>query len=262
MDLFFILKKIVGWLVSPLPIAILLISIGYARVLRSQLDRQWPKYIMGLGLIILIGSSLPLISHMMIHPIEFSVDKFDEASISKVDNIVVLGCYNSEDEAIPEIANIHECSLYRIIEAYRLSKIYPEASMILSGLAAEEDKKYSHPEYLANYLTKLGLNSNRLILLPGSKDTVEEAVALSEYMDGKSNLLVSSASHFKRIQKIFAKQKLDFVPVPTEYLTKYQMRWHWQLLLPQANSLSTSQRAWYEYLGNAWESLKQFFAKD
>ncbi|WP_016957033.1 YdcF family protein [Catenovulum agarivorans] len=260
MDLFFTLKKLIGWLISPLPISISLAVFGYVLLYCANVKPKWPKMFIGCGLLLLLVSSLPIVSHSLIKPIEFSVKKFDAVKMPTVDNIIVLGCYSTEDKALPDIANIHECSLYRIVEAYRLSKVYPKAAVILSGWGKGEERIYSHPEYLANYLIKLGLEPQRIMLSVGNKDTVDEAIALAKYMRGKKNLLVSSASHFKRINKIFGQQKLDFTPVPTEYLTKDEIKWHWHLLLPQASALHTSQRAWYEYLGNAWESLKQMFA--
>ncbi|WP_440903450.1 ElyC/SanA/YdcF family protein [Catenovulum sp. SX2] len=260
MGLFFTLKKLIGWLVSPLPVSITFMVIGYWLMFNPKIKIKWSKIFIGCGLALLTLSSLPIVSHSLIKPIEFSVKKFDDSSTKLVDNIVVLGCYSTEDEALPQIANIHECSLYRIVEAFRLSKVYPNAAVILSGWDSGENRIYSHPEYLANYLIKLGLERERILLSVGNNDTKDEAVALAQYMHDKKNLVVSSASHFKRINKIFAQQKLDFTAVPTEYLTKDEVQWHWHLVLPQANALYTSQRAWYEYLGNTWESLKLMFA--
>ncbi|EWH11126.1 hypothetical protein DS2_04695 [Catenovulum agarivorans DS-2] len=260
MDFLFALKKIIGLVLSPLPLSLILIVIGYVFLFKQSVKVLWAKSFIGSGLFILFLSSLPIFSHVLIKPIEFSVKKFDASKMPVADNIVVLGCYSTEDKALPQIANIHECSLYRIVEAYRLSKVYPQAAVILSGWDKGDDRTYSHPEYLANYLIRLGLPPQRITLSVGNRDTVDEANALAKHMRGKNNLIVSSASHFKRINKIFAQQKLDFTPVPTEYLTKDKVHWHWQLFLPQANALYTSQRAWYEYLGNSWESIKQMFA--
>lgn len=261
MEALFSVKKVLGAFLSPLPLSILLLAICAILLFASETQRKKFKvsFIFGFGL--LLVASLPFTSFYLLRPLETAYPKYED-QLDKVDNIVVLGCYNSNDKQLPAIANIHPCSMYRIIEALRLSRVYPQSQLYLTGWESKDAQQLSHPEYLAKVMIRLGLDSERLTTIVGSKDTEDEVRALAPYLKNKVNLVVSSASHFTRAMRLFDEFQLDITPVPAEYLTHKDGIWSWRLFLPDPDALQVSQRAVYEYLGNIWVRLKSSFTQE
>ncbi|GEM_PF-1457974 len=257
MEALFSVKKVLGTLLSPLPLSVLFFVICVILLFNSNTHCKKLKvcFISGFGL--LLVASLPITSFYFLRPLESAYPKYVD-QLEKVDNIVVLGCYHSNDKQLPAIANIYPCSMYRIIEALRLSRVYPQSQVYLTGWESKNAEHLSHPEYLADVLIQLGLESERLTTIVGSKDTQEEVRALAPHLEHKINLVVSSASHFTRAMRLFEELKLDLdiTPVPAEYLTHKDEVWSWRLFVPDPDALQVSKRALYEYLGNIWIRLK------
>lgn len=253
MDILFFIKKMLGVIISPLPICCFIILAGLIILFRAKSELKQikrAKWCITIGMLLLLLVSSPIVSFTFLRPLETVYPKFQDV-VKPVDNIVVLGCYNTEDAALPIVANVKPCSLYRIVEAARLAIIYQEAKIILSGWKKKESREYSHPGYLAQLLMSLGVDKERIILIEENKDTSEEAISLKSIAEGKSNLLVSSASHLKRAVKIFDAQGIRVIPVPAEYLTR-EGEWSFHALVPSGEAINNSQRAFYEILGNIW----------
>ncbi|WAJ70679.1 ElyC/SanA/YdcF family protein [Catenovulum adriaticum] len=260
MEFLFSVKKILGVLISPLPVSVLLLIAGSVLLLKTA-QFQYRKYVKififsGVGLLILASS--PITAFYLLRPIETAYPKYQD-ELKKVDNIVVLGCYHSSDKQLPDIANVHPCSLYRLIEALRLSRVYPSAQLYLTGWQSDDEHKMSHPEYSAKILMSLGVDRHRITAIEGSKDTEEEVLVLKPVLRHKQTLVVSSASHFYRAMKLFDAHNVKVTPVPIEYLTHKGGPWSWRLLIPDPDALQMTQRAIYEYLGNIWVNVKSEF---
>lgn len=263
MEILFSVKKVIGVLISPLPVTVLLLTVGGFMLLKTS-QFQYSKYIKVCilsGVVLLIVASSPITAFYLLRPIETAYPKYQD-QLKQVDNIVVLGCYHSSDKLLPDIANVHPCSLYRLIEALRLSRVYPSAKLYLTGWQNDNKNKLSHPEYSAKILISLGVSKQRITVIEGSKDTEEEIQVLQPVLTHKQNLIVSSASHFNRAMKLFNTYNLKVTPVPIEYLTHKGGDWNWRLFIPDPDALQMTQRAIYEYLGNAWVNIKSEFTSD
>lgn len=256
MDTLFAFKKMIGVCLSPLPLISLLFVIGLYFVCRKNQNMRLGCSCLVLSLVTLLMLSSPIVSALWVNSFEEYVPPYQD-HLKSVDNIVVLGCYNSEDPQLPMVANIHECSLYRLIEAKRLSLIYPQAKIILTGMKETDARAYSHPEYSAKMLKSIGVAKHRIVILNNNKDTESEAESLAPVIKQQVNLVVSSATHFRRIEQIFSKLGIVYTAVPSEYLSVSQFTWNWRLLLPSVDALKASERAMYESLGNAWISIKK-----
>lgn len=259
MDILYTVKKVVGFVISPLPLSISVLIVASLLVCLKPMVSRAAKHVLLCGVVALLLFSSPIVANYWLNIFESQVSPYED-QLTEVDNIIVLGCYNTEDSSRPLISNIHECSLYRLTEAVRLAKIYPQAKLVLTGMDATHGRLYSHPKYSSIFLVGQGIEEKRIHLLEGALDTEQESVLLKPLMRSKSNLLISSASHFKRIKKIFNQQKLDFVAVPTEYLSRSSIEFNWVLLIPDYSALKASKRAMYEMLGNMWIDLKEYFA--
>jgi uncharacterized SAM-binding protein YcdF (DUF218 family) len=193
---------------------------------------------------------------MLLRPFEEYYPVFQD-NIAEVDNIVVLGCWNNEDPYRPMIDNVADCSLSRLVEALRLAQVYPKATIVVSGGRQKPSHTLTHAEYSAEVLKQLGLPEERIYVSSGStnaQDTNHEARRLQTLLRGKTNLLVSNASHLPRAVKIFNKYEIDVIPVPARYLSRSASNTEigLSLLIPNSDSLERSSRALYEALGNIW----------
>ncbi|WP_017444342.1 ElyC/SanA/YdcF family protein [Gayadomonas joobiniege] len=260
MDILFAFKKLVGVLISPLPIISALFIWGVWNLYRSSANLKLARLLLTLAGCLFLLASSPLISALWINSFEKEVPVYRD-HLKHVDNIIVLGCYNSEDSNLPIVANIHECSLYRLVEAKRLSLKYPQAKVVLSGMKESEQRRLSHPAYSAEFLQQLGLSRERILILDSNLDTQDEAKSLRQLSHNKINLLISSASHFRRIEKIFRREGILYTPVPSEYTSSFEIHWNWRLFLPSVSALHASERAMYESLGNLWEMFKNIDRK-
>lgn len=260
MEFLFSVKKILGVLISPLPMTVCILMVGGVFLLKtpkSQYSKQ-VKILTISGIALLVIASSPITAFYLLRPIEIAYPKYQD-ELKQVDNIVVLGCYHSSDKKLPDIANVHPCTLYRLIEALRLSRVYPSAQLYLTGWDSDDTHKMSHPEYSAKILMSLGVDKHRMTIIEGSKDTEDEVLVLKPVLKHKQNLVVSSASHFYRAMKLFDAHNVKVTPVPIEYLTHKSGDWNWHLLIPDPDALQMTQRAVYEYLGNAWVNIKSEF---
>ncbi|MCU4675569.1 YdcF family protein [Catenovulum sp. 2E275] len=204
-------------------------------------------------------ASLPVTSFYLLRPLETAYPKYQD-QFNHIDNIVVLGCYNSFDDEVPDISNIYPCSLYRLVEAVRLSLVYPKANILLSGKTNDEEGNVSHPEFSLKLLTQLGVDSARVVIINGPKDTEEEVLALKQHIQGSANLVISSASHFIRVVRLFEEYGIAITPVPIEYLTRGGEQNSWFGFIPNPDALKASQRACYEYLGITWIMIKSYLS--
>lgn len=253
MDILFTIKKVLGVIISPFPICCFIIFVGLIILFKAKRDLnkiRRAKCFLSIGILLLLLISSPIVSFQLLRPIETVYVKYQDVEQS-VDNIIVLGCYNTEDASLPLVANIKPCSLYRVVEAARLARVYPEAEIILSGWQKTKGREYSHPAYMAQLLISLGIDEERIVLKEQNNDTSEEAISLKSIAVGKSNLLVSSASHLKRAVKIFDAQGITVTPVPAEFLAR-EVGGSFHALFPSGDAINNTQRAFYELLGNIW----------
>lgn len=255
----------IGQLIAPLPIVVALLIYACWTVSFSKAQRR-AKITVFVATAILIFASSPILSNMLLRPFEEYYPVFLD-SITEVDNIVVLGCWNNEDPYRPIVDNVADCSLTRLIEALRLARVYPKATVVVSGGRQKEFHALTHAEYSAMVLIQLGFPKERLYISSGNtntRDTNHEAKRLQTFLRGKTNLLVSNASHLTRAVKIFNQYEIDVIPVPARYLSGSASNTEVGLFLfiPNSDSLERSKRALYEAMGNIWVYISTRFPSE
>jgi uncharacterized SAM-binding protein YcdF (DUF218 family) len=111
----------------------------------------------------------------------------------------------------------------RYVEAAILSRIYPEAKIVVTGgdgsllLEGEGDG-----DTAPRLLTALGVDPARLITESRSRNTHENALFTRELVQpkpGETWLLVTSAFHMPRSVGLFRRVDFDVVPWPVDYRT-------------------------------------------
>lgn len=253
MDIF-IIKKLAGNLLMPLPVSILLLFWGLICLLR---DRKTKGLVLSiLGLTILTLFSTPWLPNMLLVDLEQKYKQFDVSQ--KVDAIVVLGCGHTNDGSLPITAQLHTCSLARVTEAVRLYRHNLHSHIITSGYGGNEP--FSNAEMNKKLAVALGVPPSRIKTFPDPRDTQQEALALSPHLLGKRFALVTSASHMPRAMQLFDDQGLLAIAAPTQHLSKDISRLPWWKKRPGSQYLGQSEVLWYELMGQSWLKLKNWLS--
>jgi len=250
----FILKKLAGNLLMPLPISILLLCWGLVCLLRDRKTKGAILSISALGILLLF--STPWLPQKLLVDIEQQHTQFDLSQ--PVDAIVVLGCGHINDGALPITSQLDPCSLSRVVEAIRLFRKNPNSQLFTSGYGGNEP--FSNAEMNKTLAVALGVPSSRISVFSGPKDTRQEALQLKVKLLGKKFALVTSASHMPRAIQLFEEQGLLPVPAPTNHLIKDNSRAPWYRNLPDSQYLSQSEVLWYEWMGQSWIKLKSWLS--
>jgi uncharacterized SAM-binding protein YcdF (DUF218 family) len=99
---------------------------------------------------------------------------------------------------------------------------------------------------------ELGVAEKKIIRLPLSRDTREEARYMKWEVGAEPFRLVTSATHMPRAMLTFLGAGLAAEAAPTDFIGRPNYLWRLD-----AGTLDTSQRAIHEYLGLLWLKLKQ-----
>jgi uncharacterized SAM-binding protein YcdF (DUF218 family) len=170
-----------------------------------------------------------------------------------VDYILVLGSGHISDKTLPITSQISTTALTRLSEGIRHYNRLADVKLVVSGYGGRRDTN-SHASMEKRAARALGVESDDIIMFETPKDTYEEAVAMKKVAANKPFILVTSASHMPRAIKIFKEQGLNPIAAPTDYQVRSERGW---LLMPSGEGLCNSDLAFHEYLGLAWEWVKQ-----
>jgi len=257
MDIGFALKKIIGTLIMPLPITLTLIVIGLYYLNKRNPIRA--KVFSALGIALLLIFSTPIVSQYLIKPFEFSYPKLEIEQPGYLANldvsyIIVFGCWHSDDPKLPLVAQIHQCSLPRVIQGVQIWRQIPEAKLVFSGNAGKEGK-LSDPATNAKLAISLGVPDSKIVLIEGTADSQDEIVEHKKLVGVNNFIAISSATHIPRLDTLYNKHGMTPILSPAEYVSS-EGDFSWDLLVPNSSALHQSERAIYELMGNIWVRLK------
>ncbi len=248
----FILKKIIGGLLLPLPF--LLLAIGLAILLLWF--TRWQKTgkaLLTAGWLVLLLMSLQPVADSMLRPIEDTYPTWRGGE--RVNYVVVLGGgYTWNPDWAPS-ANLINNSLPRLTEGVRLWQANPGAKLIFTGARAMTNS-VSTAEAGARVAESLGVPRSEIITLDSPKDTEEEAAAVASTIGKQPFLLVTSASHLPRAVIFFRNAGLNPIPAPANQMAIESPLNPWERIIPSPLWLMHSDRVVYETLGRAWQWLK------
>lgn len=252
MDLFF-LKKLISTLIMPINIVFFLGILGII-FYRSKPSLSIKCFIAS-TLLLAIFSIRP-VSDNLLAPFEQQYESFNR-SVAPVDYIVVLGCSHETNELLPVTSQLHTCSLQRLVEAIRIYRLHPEATLITSGFAGDDE--VSNAEKVKEAAVLLGIPESKIIVESFPQDTEEEAELIAPRVIGKRVVLVTNADHMPRSMNYFQAQGINPIAAPAGITVNLDSKYIWKDFLPNVYSLEKSTTAWYEALGMTVQWLKSWF---
>lgn len=247
----FALKKIIGSLLLPLPLLLSMMAMALLLLWFSRWQKTG-KIILSAACFLLALLSLQPVADSLLVRTENHYPAWKNQQ--KVDYIVVLGGGYTWNAEWAVSANMVGNSLPRLTEGIRLWRENPGTKMIFTGAAAQNNP-VSSAEVTARVAESLGVPRTEMITLDKPRDTQQEAREVSKVVGDRPFLLVTSASHLPRAMIFFQQQGLHPYPAPANQLAITSPLNLWERLIPSPNWLAHSERAVYELLGSAWQSL-------
>lgn len=245
----FTLKKIIGSLLMPLPLFFL--ACLFAIVLFKRGRIKLAKGLLVFSVSCLYLFSIQPVAHFLASPLEMAYPKYNYQDVQFV---AVLGGYHKSDERQPITSLLSVDSLNRLNEGIRIVKQNPEAKLLLSGSKDRDD--IAHAEAMAQVAEMLGISRSSMILFTEAKDTDDEARHWASLTKGQDLALVTSATHMPRAMRLFTKYGIKPIPAPTGHRTTGQQELNWKSFMPRAFHLDLAAKAWHEYIGIVWATLR------
>ena len=147
-------------------------------------------------------------------------DYYDQTLITKIDNIIVLGSSENFAATIKtNKTNLHNSS-ERLISTIKLSNDFPNAKIYFIGGDGQLIKSDSVDEvYVAKkFFTDINFNLTKVTFVGDTRNTIENIQAIKELnISNQSNILITSASHMKRVTLISEYFNVNFIPYAVDY---------------------------------------------
>ena len=241
------LHKILPLIFSPLMLVIGLIVLGIIFNLR--------KFSL-IGVIVLILSSLPIISNKFIAYLEKDYQPIEIAEIENVDAIVVLSgmirVIGDEENLKYEFND----SVDRFFAGLDLFNNNKSPILILTRGKMPWSLGIAEGEYLKELAIKYGVSEENIFLTDEVQNTDQEAKAIKEILTEDAKIiLVTSAFHMPRAEKVFKAANINIIPFPVDFQNS-KSKTTMMDFIPSSGSLSQTSHFVREMIGRLYYTLK------
>ena len=242
------LHKILPLIASPMFLVMVLITWGI--IFKSRISGI-------LAVSILIICSLPIFSNKLISYLENEYILSDASSAETADAIVVLSgmvrTINGKNGLSYEWAEASD----RIFAGIELIKENKAPIMVLTGGKLPWSVGKPEGEYLRDVAVKYGVPNKNILLTENVENTDQEAKAVAKLLNKASPkiILVTSAFHMPRAQKVFEAAGIKIEPFAVDFLSgagKYTI----MNFIPSAGALNQTSFFIREHIGRLYYNLK------
>jgi uncharacterized SAM-binding protein YcdF (DUF218 family) len=246
----FLLKKILGGLLMPVPVMILLLLWALLLILRRK--TRWLGYLVVLlvAALLFVSSYAPLNNHI-IASYENRYPAYQQ-QLLPADYIVVLASWHQSTNTQPITSEIQASGIVRLAEAIRIYHMNPGSKLVFTGYHGLDEDPVSYAEKLRELALALQIPNQDILTFDGQRDTTEEAQLIAREFPQERLVLVTTAMHMPRAMGLFETLGLTPQPAPTEHLSKPGTSW-WSF--PSAGTLERTSSWTHEQLGNLWARL-------
>lgn len=255
------LNKLLPLLVLPTGLLILLLALA----LLTQ--RRWPIW---LALSLFWLGSTPWVSNHLVRWSEAGAVRHVATRMPKAQAIVVL----SEGRTLaPGPAGTSEWNdgdrFWGGIELYRAGKA--PWLVFTGGWVPWQAELAPEGEVLKDWARSQGVPGSAIQITGKVTNTAEEAAAVAAMLPKLSSivgskpktiLLVTSAFHMPRAQRLFEQAGLEVLPYPVDFKARTDQPFEAMDLLPKAEAWHRTETAWRELLGRAYYTMRSFFVSN
>ena len=253
----FLLKKFISVWLMPVPFCLTLLVIGLWLVWTSK-RLNLGRFFLTCGVVLLLLFSNKFVSTWLIRRLELAYVPVPElvaergapAELANCRNVVVLGGGHVDTPRLAAINKLSSASRARLTEGVRLLRALPEARLVVTGRALQDQP--SHAAVQAEAAISLGVAPDRITQLDTPRDTEEEAEELSRLIGDEPFVLVTSAWHLRRAMALMRNRGLNPVPCPCDYTSRALAKRTWRDFTWDSESIGRSTWAVYERLGFLW----------
>ncbi|CAN7529649.1 YdcF family protein [Rhizobium sp. LjRoot254] len=138
----------------------------------------------------------------------------------------------------------------RYIEAARLARLYPTATILVSGGDGSFSGIYKgDAELSGTFFQSMGVDPARIIMEKTSRNTIENVTETKTLLDANKLsdcLLITSAYHMPRAKALFDAEGVTTIPWPSDYRASGKVEFGLDFTQPSLNAAltSTAMREW------------------
>ncbi len=244
----FILRKLVEAMLLPIGLSEFLLIAGIV------FRRRW---IAVCGIVTLYVFSTPIVSRLILQPLERVYESKNVDSSPDADAIVVLSGGVVRGITAPGVQ--WGDSANRYFAGFDLATAGKAKFIVFSSAAADDPQGLSQGAILRQTAIGHGIAPERVILTVPVLTTEDEARAVSQIPAIHSILLVTSAVHMPRAVLLFRSLGLDVSPFPTDERVLGRRRLNLFGFIPSSGALRDAEHALREYYGLAVYRMLLFF---
>ncbi len=242
------LHKILPLFVLPIMLVIIIVLIG---LIRNK------KKLIYIAIALLYILSTPIFSNKFFKIVERSEYRKPISTIDSADAIVVLSGLLEINE-VGDSTYVEWGDPDRFFGGIALFKASKAQKLVFTvGKMPWNKAKKTEGEVLKEYAIANGIQSEKIIVTKHVETTAEEAVAVKELISpSKHIILVTSAYHMYRAQRLFEQQGFKVTPCKVDYKVERNNETVVMDFLPDAVSLKLTETGIKELLGRLFYLLK------
>jgi len=248
--LLFLLKKVLGDFLTPVPLTLLLLLLALPSLLRRK-NRWFGIVCVVIATALLFVSSYAPLNSRWIADLETRYPAYEQGEKSP-DYIAVLGSWHQTVADQPLTSELSSTAIVRLAEGIRIYRLNPGSRLIFTGYHGLTPDPVAYPEKLRELALALGVADEDILTFVGPRDTAEEAQLIAGLFADAELVLVTSATHMPRSMELFRGVGLDPLPAPTGHLSK-PTRQFWRF--PDGEALARTDALIHEHVGILWARL-------
>lgn len=246
--MFFVLSKVLDLFFAPLTWSFVLLGVGVwaQRKRRAKLALGAPIA----AAIVLYAFSIEPTANALLAALESSTPKTDRADAT-YDAVILLGGLVDDEASHTWGDRDYSDAVERLHATFESLRAGHAKAALLSGGSALPGVREPEAVALAAQLAAWGIEKDRLVLEPQSRNTHEnavETVRIARERGWSRLLLVTSAMHMKRAAGCFRAEGLEVDTLPVDHRS-HAIPFLWGSLLPRAEKLGVSSVALREHFG-------------
>ncbi|MGD9829353.1 MAG: YdcF family protein [Hyphomicrobiaceae bacterium] len=220
--MFFLVSKVVWFLIQPSTVVVLLMLLGVALGVTSR--RRLSRTCLLAGLMGMLVLGLSPIGNLIVSPLErrFPVNPAAAGAFEPTGIIVLGGAEEGGTTRASGMLSFNEAG-ERLVEGLLLARRFPKAKLVFTGgTGSVIYKRKSAAAEVGRFFERAGISPERIVLEDRSRNTHENAVfthRLLKPKPGERWLLVTSAFHMPRSMGCFRSAGFEVEAYPVDFRT-------------------------------------------
>jgi uncharacterized SAM-binding protein YcdF (DUF218 family) len=247
----FVLQKMIWFLLLPPASLVVLITAGVV------LLRKRPKagrICIVSGVLLLYLLSLAHISDLILRPLEGRYPAVPVKTMA-VAAVVVPGGGSTDLTWMGADPEPNAETLARLTKGVELAKQFNVPLILCGGNGEPFSITLRDADVMARAALQMGFLADRMIIENGSRNTLENSLAVRRIFPRNHIVLATSAYYMRRAVALFEHRGFTVIPVPVYFLSQTRKS-NLSSLVPQAGNLMRSSVGIAEWLSMAWWHLR------